>query len=147
MQTKLSVLLAEKGPTVHSISPEATVLDAVRRMNEQRIGSLLVTDGGAPVGIFSERDVLCRVVDQGRDPSATKVADVMTSELVTVRPDATVKEALGVVSEKRCRHLPVMSENQLAGMVSIGDLTHWLVRNQAFHIQDLVNYITRKYPA
>jgi CBS domain-containing protein len=142
----LHTLLEQKGHKVHTISPGETVLDAVRKMNHERIGALLVLEGGDLVGIFTERDVLTRVVDQARDPSSTSVADVMTSQPVVVTSRATISEAMAVVSEKRCRHLPVVEEGRLIGLVSAGDLTHWLTRNQEYHIQDLTNYITRKYP-
>jgi CBS domain-containing protein len=142
----LNAVLSSKGNTVHSVSPTASVLEAVRIMNKERIGSLLVCADNELIGIFSERDVLIRVVDEGRDPGKTTVAEVMTRELVVVRPSMTVEEAMAVVTERRCRHLPVMDESNLLGLVSIGDLTRWVTRNQEIHIQDLVNFITRKYP-
>ena len=142
----LNAVLSSKGNTVHSVSPTVSVLEAVRIMNKERIGSLLVCADNELIGIFSERDVLIRVVDEGRDPGKTTVAEVMTRELVVVRPSMTVEEAMAVVTERRCRHLPVMDESKLLGLVSIGDLTRWVTRNQEIHIQDLVNFITRKYP-
>lgn len=147
MENSLSILLKDKGTDVYNISPNASVTDAVRMMNDRGVGALLVVADDRPVGMFTERDVLRRVVDAGREPSSTKVADVMTRELVTVRPGTTVQEAMGVVTEKRCRHLPVMDGETLCGMVSIGDLIRWTTRKQAIHIQDLVNYITGRYPA
>jgi CBS domain-containing protein len=146
MQTTLDKVLRDKGDKVFTIQPGATVLEAVREMNQKRIGSLLVTDQDRVVGVFSERDVLCRIVDRERDPAATTVADVMTRELVVVKPSMTVEEAMSVCTEKRCRHLPVMENDRLEGVVSIGDLTRWLVRDQAYQIKDMVNYITGKYP-
>lgn len=146
MKNTLLAVLEHKGGIIHAVSPEMSVLDAVRKMNQERIGAVLVLDGTDLVGIFTERDVLTRVVDRARDPSATRVAEVMTMQPVVVTPKATVNEAMAIVSEKRCRHLPVVDEGRLIGLVSAGDLTHWLTRNQEFHIQDLVNYITRKYP-
>jgi len=146
MQSTLSAVLQSKGHEVLTIAPEKTVLEAVRTMNEHGVGSLLVMNGDEVVGIFTERDVLRRVVDAELDPRTTKVAKVMTRELVTVRQRMTVTEAMAVVTEKRCRHLPVIEDGQLLGMVSIGDLTRWVSRAQAFHIQDLVNYITGQYP-
>jgi CBS domain-containing protein len=146
METKLSILLQDKGSAVHTVAPDATVLDAVRRMNEAGVGSLLVMNGDELVGIFTERDVLRRVVDSDLDAAATRIAKVMTRDLVTVGPGATVAEAMTVVTEKRCRHLPVCEEGRLLGVVSSGDLTRWATRSQATHIQDLVNYITGKYP-
>jgi CBS domain-containing protein len=98
------------------------------------------------VGIFTERDVLCRVVGEGRDPSATRVVDVMTQEVVAVRSTTSVEEAMAVFTEKRFRHLPVVDDGELKGLVSSGDLTRRMSRNQEGHIQDLMNFITGKYP-
>ena len=147
MQNTLETVLASKGPAIHYVVPEAKVIDAVRTMNEERIGAVLVCVSGEMVGIFTERDVLCRVVDEGRDPAVTKVVEVMTSEVVAVRPTTRVEEAMAVITEKRLRHLPVVDdEGLLRGLVSAGDLTRWASRNQEIHIKDLVNYITGKYP-
>ena len=146
MHNYLRRILEEKGDTVHSVEPEATVLDAVRRMNQHRVGALLVMDGERPVGIFTERDVLKRVVDAGKDPGKTAVAEVMTTDLVCVRPETTVHEAMAVITERRCRHLPVLEGERLAGLVSIGDLTRWLVKDKDVQIRDLVDFITGKYP-
>ena len=146
MSDSLTSFLGHKGSTVHSVAPNATVLDAVRKMNEKRIGALLVCESSELLGIFTERDVLCRVVDSPRDPATTAVYEVMTTEVVTVHPSMSVEEAMAVISEKRCRHLPVIEDGALRGLVSIGDLTRWASRNQEDHIRDLVNYITGKYP-
>ena len=146
MQDTLSAVLAHKGATVYSVAPDVTVLDAVRKMNEERVGALLVCVSNEMVGIFTERDVLMRVVDSGRDPTATKVVDVMTSEVVTVRSNTGIQEAMAVISERRFRHLPVIDDGKLLGVVSSGDLTRWVSRNQEGHIQDLTNFITGKYP-
>jgi CBS domain-containing protein len=99
------------------------------------------------VGIFTERDVLRRVVGERRDPSSTRVADVMTRELVVMRPTASVVDAMRVISERRVRHIPVVEGGKVLGVVSQGDLNHWLVRNREGQIQDLVDYVTGKYPA
>jgi CBS domain-containing protein len=147
VKNTLEAVLASKGAAIHYVVPEAKVIDAVRTMNQERIGAVLVCVSGEMVGIFTERDVLCRVVDQGRDPTATKVVEVMTSEVVTVRPTTFVEEAMAVITEKRLRHLPVVDDDGLLkGMVSAGDLTRWVSRKQKIHIMDLVNYITGKYP-
>lgn len=147
MERTITSILEEKGAAVHSIEPEATVLEAVQAMNRVGVGALLVKNGDVVVGIFTERDVLRRVVDGGLDPNLTKVAKVMTRELVTVRPTTTVTEAMAVMTDRRCRHLPVMEDDRLLGVVSIGDLTRATAWSQAVHIRDLVNYITGKYPA
>ena len=146
MQDTLEAVLAHKGSTVYSVDPEDSVLDAVRKMNCERVGATLVCVDNRMVGIFTERDVLSRVLDAGRDPDATRVADVMTREVVTVGPETGVKEAMAVMTERRTRHLPVLEDGNLRGVVSIGDLTRWVSRNQEVHIQDLVNFITGKYP-
>ncbi|HSO23303.1 MAG TPA: CBS domain-containing protein [Chondromyces sp.] len=146
MKDTLKAVLAHKGAKVHCVVPDATVLDAVRKMNEEHIGALLVRDGTEVVGIFTERDVLCRVLDSKRSPEATRVREVMTEEVVAVGPDTGVKHAMAIITERRCRHLPVMEDGELKGMVSIGDLTRWVSRHQEGHIRDLVNFITGKYP-
>lgn len=147
MKNTLEAVLANKGPAIHYVVPEAKVIAAVRTMNQERIGAVLVCVSGEMVGIFTERDVLCRVVDEGRDPTATKVVEVMTSEVVAVRPTTLVEEAMAVITEKRIRHLPVVdNDGLLKGLVSSGDLTGWASRNQEIHITDLVNYITGRYP-
>jgi CBS domain-containing protein len=147
MQDTLERILESKGSEIHYVIPEATVLDAVRKMNQERIGAVLVCTSGEMVGIFTERDVLNRVVDSDRDPAATKVVDVMTTEVVAVRSTTKVKEAMAVITERRIRHLPVVDNGELKGLLSSGDLTRWVSRHQEGHIQHLVDFITGKYPA
>ncbi|HHI68576.1 MAG TPA: CBS domain-containing protein [Planctomycetes bacterium] len=141
MKTKLNVLLEEKGGRVHQVAPEETVLEAVHLMNERKVGALLVTREGRLEGIFTERDVLCRVVAEGKDPGKTRVKDVMTRQVVVVPPQCTVEEAMEVVTGKRCRHLPVMEGEELLGLISIGDLTRWATRSQKNELESLVRYI------
>jgi CBS domain-containing protein len=150
MGRKLSDILAVKGAEVRGVTSEATVLDAVHVMNEHRIGAVLVLadgDSRTPVGIFSERDVLQRVIQKGLDPADTPVSRVMTEDVLTVPPTVTVDQAMAVVTETRCRHLPVMDGDRLLGLVSSGDLTREVTRGQKFEIRQLINYITSKYPA
>ena len=146
MQETLETVLAGKGPVIHYVVPESTVFQAVEKMNEEHIGAVLVCISGEMVGIFTERDVLCRVVGEGRDPVTTRVVDVMTQEVVAVRSATSVEEAMAVFTEKRFRHLPVVDDGELKGLVSSGDLTRRMSRNQEGHIQDLMNFITGKYP-
>lgn len=146
MHDPVSAILEHKGTEVETTSPEVTVAEAVRAMNAARIGALVVLEGERPVGIFTERDVLVRVVDAGRDPHTTRVGDLMTRELAVIRPTTRVEEAMAAMTEKRCRHLPVVEEGRLTGMISIGDLTRWTVRNQRHTIDDLVSYIGGEYP-
>lgn len=148
MQLPLSVILEQKPQnSLFSVPPEATVLEAVQLMNRERIGSVLVCDKGVAVGIFTERDVLVRVVVAGKDPGSTLVSETMTCPFVGVRTSTTVEEAMRIISTKRCRHLPVRGENdKIVGMVSIGDLMRWIVRDQESQIDGLFDYITGSYP-
>ena len=135
-------ILATKGAHVQSIGPEATALDAALLMNEHKIGSLVVLDGGQLIGIITERDILQRVVAQRRDPAALAVRDVMTAELVCARTDTEVDEARGVMKNRRIRHLPVVdADRTLLGLVSIGDLNAHLAHDQELTIHVLNEYI------
>jgi len=149
MKIPLSVILKRKANSaLFSVSPDSSVLEAVQLMNRERIGSVLVCDSEGAVGIFTERDVLARVVSAAKDPAATVVADVMTSPFVTVKATTTVEEAIRVITTKRCRHLPVMGEGgEILGLVSIGDITQWIVREQENQIEGLFDYIEGRYPA
>lgn len=146
MQEKIRELLDIKGHNVFSVGPEDPVMDAVTEMDARGVGSLLVVANGLPVGIITERDVLRRVVAVKRDPKATPVGEVMTREVVAIHPDATVADAMALVDSRRCRHLPVVEEGKLLGLISSGDLTHWESRHHKFEIKQLVNFITGQYP-
>jgi CBS domain-containing protein len=134
-------ILDKKGRTVQTATPDETVLAAVDRMNEHHIGSLVVVSRGRPIGIFTERDVLTRVVARRRDPETTTVSEVMTEQMVTIRSETGVDEAICLVHDNRCRHLPVIENGQLVGMISAGDLTQCVVDDQEHQISDLVGYI------
>ena len=139
-------ILREKGNKVHHTSPDATVLDAVERMCAARVGAMLVCESGVPVGMFTERDLMTRVILARLDPAATKVAEVMSREVVVVEPATRAEEAMAIMTERRCRHLPVVEGGKLAGVLSIGDLVRWVSRNQQFEIHRLTDYIIGKYP-
>lgn len=141
MSDRMCNVLDIKGHHVETTAPAATVLDAVQQMNRKRIGALVVIEDGLTIGIFTERDVLVRVVARGYDPSTTRVGEVMTTKLVTVATQTTVDEAMRIVTEHRCRHLPVVEGGELRGLISAGDLTSWIVRMQARQIDDLHDYI------
>jgi len=115
-------LISIKKQPLATISTEATVLDAARLMNERRIGSVLVMEGAKLSGIFTERDLMTRVVARQGDPSTTRVAAVMTSPVAVAAGHTTLNELRGVMREKRIRHVPVVDENTVLGMISIGDL-------------------------
>jgi len=141
MTDQIQQLLDRKGCRVETVPEDATVCRAVDLMNMHQIGSLLVGEVDRPVGIFTERDVLVRVVAQHLDPTTTFVRDVMTRDLVTVTPWTTVTAAMKIVTERRCRHLPVTDGTTICGLISSGDLTSWVVRDQRQLIDDLHGYI------
>jgi CBS domain-containing protein len=135
-------LLAEKGDKVHSIDPGTTVLDATRKMNQHKIGALVAMHDGQVVGMFTERDVLRRVVGEQRDPSSALVGEVMTTEVVCVTPTTDLDEVGAVMQSKRIRHVPVCDDNGgVVGIVSIGDLNAWRSINQQATIHYLNEYI------
>lgn len=143
----VSSVLAEKGRQVYTVSKGATVAEAVREMNEKGVGALLVLDAGRLTGMFTERDVLRRVVDADRDPAVTRVSSVMSRSVATIAPEARVEEAMELMTARRFRHLPVVSDGELIGMVSIGDLMRWITLNQEDHIRQMTEYITGQGPA
>ena len=142
MNTPISALLERKGSAVHSVSPTLSVYDAVAEMNRHRIGAIVVLDGARLVGIFTERDVLRRVVGAGLDPQRALVADVMSAGVITIAPEATVEQAMNIFTEKRCRHLPVLNGGTLLGVISIGDVTRWMADTNRAEAEHLRNYIT-----
>jgi CBS domain-containing protein len=145
MHTPLSEVLAEKGADYYCIGTNATVAQAVREMNRRAIGSLLVVEQGELLGMFTERDVLVRVIDKELDPALVTVGQCMTKEPLTVAPGISVEDAMLLVTRYRCRHLPVVEKGRILGLVSIGDLTRWLVRDRENEIDDLMHYINGTY--
>jgi len=145
MNTRIRDILRRKGEDVYSVGPLATVIDAVNAMNDHHVGSVLVCEGGYPVGVFSERDVLVRVVAAQRDPRQTLVRDVMTTRLYTASPDDTLLEVMRLMTDRRCRHVPVMEGETLIGLVSIGDLTKATHHNLRQEVRELSSYIGGPY--
>lgn len=141
MNDCIAKLLERKGRSVETVTRFTSVACAVEQMNARRIGSVVVVEGARPVGIFTERDVLVRVVGRGFESRLTLVADVMTPEPITVSSRTTVGEAMTIVTVQRCRHLPVVDAGELLGLISAGDLTSWVVRAQERTIHDLHDYI------
>jgi len=129
MNDTITNILATKPADVHTVSPTDSVSVAVRTMNFRGVGALPVVDNGRLVGIFTERDVLVRIIDEEKDSSATLVREVMTPDPICVGPDATVADSMLLITENHCRHLPVVHKNELVGLVSIGDLIRWVVRD------------------
>lgn len=135
-------ILTAKGNQVFSISPAATVLQATRAMNDHKVGALVVRDGERVAGIFTERDVLRRVIADERLPSAVTVGEVMTSDVVCCTADTDIEEASRIMRDKRVRHLPVCGDNgRLLGVISIGDLNAYHASHQEAHIHFLNEYV------
>jgi len=130
LNTIASLLKQKNDPKLISIAPSASVADAVRAMNDNKVGSVLVMDRQTLVGIFTERDVLVRVVGAMRDPAATPVSEVMTTPVRNVEPGTTADEALRLMSDRRHRHLPVVENGKVIGLVSMGDITRAYIRSQ-----------------
>ena len=139
---RLAEILEEKGGDVFEIDAEASVFDAVERMVEKNVGSLLVTEGGKITGIVTERDYLRRVTLEGRAERETPVREIMSSPLVVVTPDTTIDECMALMTDRRIRHLPVVADGAVVGLVSIGDLVKFQSQQQTFEIQYLTHYIT-----
>ena len=135
-------LLARKGRDVVMVPTTASVREAAALMNERGVGAVLVGGGpGELAGIFTERDILRRVVAEGRDPAATRVHDVMTTALITCSPETTIDECAAVMTARRVRHLPVLSGSELQGLVSSGDVLAFRVAEQQGLIEELNRYI------
>jgi CBS domain-containing protein len=144
MSTPISIVLGRKASGVFCVNVTDTVAEAVRVMNTHRVGSVLVTSGGRLVGIFTERDVLTRVVAPGRAPANTRIDTVMTPEPITVSPQTSVDEVMALITERRCRHLPVLDEEAgyaLVGLISIGDVMRWLLEENQAEANQLKQYI------
>jgi CBS domain-containing protein len=139
-------ILKEKGHTVHTTTPADSVLQAVETMCGRKVGSLIVCDGGAPVGIITERDLMTDVVLARRDPAATRVEEVMARDVVCIEPSTSAEEAMAIMTEQRCRHLPVVDGEKIVGLISIGDLVRWVSRHHEFEVRMLRDYIHGKYP-
>ncbi len=134
--------LSEKGSLVHGVEPGTTVFEAIKTMVAANIGSVLVMEEGAITGIFTERDYLRKVSVEGRSSKTTYVADVMSSPVVVIEATADIDEALALMSDRRVRHLPVVEEERVVGVVSIGDLVKYKTHEQEFQIKYLEDYIS-----
>jgi CBS domain-containing protein len=143
MNTPIAVLLSRKSSGVFSVAVTASVADAVRVMNLHKVGAVLVMQSGRLAGIFTERDVLTRVVASGRAPEFTSMVNVMTRDPLTISPQATVEEVMTLFTEHRCRHLPVVDDaaGSLLGLISIGDVTRWMVDVHRAEVDHLKQYI------
>ncbi|MES2922061.1 MAG: CBS domain-containing protein [Verrucomicrobiota bacterium] len=147
METPLKELIHHKGSHVCHVEPETTIEEAARLMLQERVGALLVMHEEEVIGILTERDLLNRVLAKGLNPTDTRVHEVMTSQVVVVRSTITVRDAMQIVTEKRFRHLPVVEDGHLLGMLSSGDLTRSIVDEEEGVIHTLMDYIYGTYPA
>ena len=136
-------ILREKGTKVQSIDPNQNVFEALRQMDEHGIGALLVMEGGKPIGLFSERDYARKLALRGLRSRETAVKTIMSSPLLTISPDASVQQALSMMTEKFIRHLPVVDGSGVLGMVSIGDLVKAVIQDQESLIEQLEGYLAR----
>lgn len=146
---KIGDILNHKGGSVHTIGADDTVLEAIRKMVSHNVGSLLVLEQEEIAGIITERDYLREVILRGRTSKETPVREIMTAQaqIVCVTSKCSLEEGMAIMTDRRIRHLPVVEEGQLRGIVSIGDIVKQLSREQQAHIQYLTDYITGKYPA
>lgn len=135
-------ILAAKGDALWTVSPDDRVIDAVRQMAERGVGALLVMQDGQPVGMFSERDYARKVILAGRSSRETNVGEIMSTTLTTVSPRAVAEEGLALMTRKRVRHLPVVEDGELLGLVSIGDLVNVVIEDQQALIEQLERYVT-----
>jgi CBS domain-containing protein len=128
------------------VPPDATVYDAMQMMADKDVGALLIMDGSEFVGVVSERDYARKVILQGRSSKETPVREIATETLITITPECSVDEAMRLITTNRIRHLPVVCEGKVQGMISIGDLVQWISFAQDQTIEQLEHYIEGKYP-
>jgi len=146
-KTKISEVIDGKGGEIHTISKDDTVSAAAARMVSHNMGSLIVTKGAAIAGIVTERDCLRHLADENADSHTTRVSDIMTSNIIVANPNQTVGECLNIMTEKRFRHLPVVENKKIVGILSIGDLVKAAIEDQKTEIHYLNEYIQGNYPA
>ena len=135
-------LLEEKGNHVWTVAPQATVYEALELMATKNIGALLVLEAGEITGIFTERDYARKVILQGRSSKTTNVGELMNPDVLSVSPDATMENLMALMTENRLRHIPVLDNGKLAGIVSIGDVVKAIIHDREFTIRELERYIT-----
>jgi CBS domain-containing protein len=146
LRDPVECILKNKGSQVYSIPPDVTVYEALEKMADKNVGALVVLDANELVGIFSERDYVRKVILKGRSSREMLVNEIMSSPVVTVNPRTPIDDCMHRMTDKRCRHLPVVEGEKVVGVVSIGDLVNWIIKEQDHTIHQLEEYITGKYP-
>ncbi len=141
---KVRDILKNKGTVVFSVAPDVKVYEAIELMCAKNIGGLLITENGSPVGIFTERDYARKLILKGRSSKDTLLRDIMTTKLITVTLDHSVESCMEIMTDKHIRHLPVIDDGQVAGMISIGDVVRFVISEQRDIIDQLEHYITRQ---
>ena len=141
MNTSIATLLEGKGRALHTVPTSVTVIAAVHKMNQHKIGAVLVMNGDKLAGIFTERDVMTRVVAASLDPKTTPIIQVMSGNVLTVAPEATVQQVMDIFADRRCRHLPVIQHDVLVGLISIGDVSRWVANAHRAEAESLRQYI------
>ena len=140
--TPVSSLLHDKSPSVWSVAPSSTVYDAIKVMAERNVGALPVVSDGVVVGIFTERDYTRKVALHGKSSKDTQVWEIVSNQVVTVSPEDSVEDCMRLMTENRVRHLPVIQNSELVGIISIGDLVNWTISSQEATIAQMEQYIT-----
>ena len=140
--TTLNQILQVKGQSVWSVSPNDTVYDTIKLMADKNVGALVVLEGEKLTGIISERDYARKVILKGKSSRETAVKEIMSSDVVTIRPNQSIEECMALMTHKRVRHLPVLEGDKLLGMISIGDIVKAIISEQEYTIKQLENYIT-----
>src|ERR1700687_2594560 len=142
----IRLVLRQKDLNIWSVSPDACVYDAIEIMADKYVGALLVISEGELVGVVSERDYARKVILQGKSSKQTQVKEIMTSPAIFVTPEQTVQDCMRIMTDKHIRHLPVVEDGKILGVVSIGDLVKWIISVQQQTISQLHSYITSAYP-
>jgi CBS domain-containing protein len=148
MKTAVQSIIKDKGHTIISALPTDSVLDCVLKMKQTRIGALLIMEHQKILGIFTERDLMMNIVAEKIDPATIIVSNVMNRKIMTIKPTTTIEETMKIMTDKRIRHLPVLENEIITGLISIGDITRWLSLNcakQAHEIDNLIGYIHGHY--
>lgn len=147
LEEPVESLLRQKGSTIFSISPEATVYQAIERMSEKHVGALVVLSGGEElVGIITERDYARKVILKGRQSRETRVSEIMSAPVVYVAPATNIDECMRIMTSRLVRHLPVLEGESVVGMISMSDMVKWIISSHEQTIHQLENYIGGRYP-